>query len=97
MACEPDEGGRLAHEVLGSVLALPADDRAVLLDTLHGYLDHDGSAERTGEALHCHPNTVRYRLRRLQELTGRSLSDPYALSELAAASYAVRLNAAPRD
>jgi len=46
------------------------------------------------EVLYCHPNTVRYRLRRLQELTGRSLSDPRGIAELAAAAYALRLNTA---
>lgn len=94
MACEPGEGRRIALQVLGSVLSLPSEDREVLLDTLSAYLDQDGSAERAGDALHCHANTVRYRLRRLQELTGRSLSDPYGLAELATASYAVRLGAA---
>ena len=66
----------------------------MLLDTLNAYLDHDGSAERAAEVLYCHPNTVRYRLRRLQELTGRSLSDPHGIAELAAAAYAVRLSSA---
>lgn len=91
MACEPAEGHRLALQVLGNVLALPPEDRELLLETLEAYLDHEGSAERAGEVLHCHPNTVRYRLRRLHELTGRSLSDPYGLAELAAASYAIRI------
>lgn len=97
MACEPEEGDRLAREVLGSVLALPAGDRSVLLETLHTYLDHEGSAERAGEVLYCHPNTVRYRLRRIQDLTQRSLSDPFGLAELAAASYAVRISAVGPD
>jgi PucR C-terminal helix-turn-helix domain/GGDEF-like domain len=94
MACEPEEGRRLADEVLGPVLGLPPEDRAPLLDTLTAYLDHSGSTERAAEALYCHPNTVRYRLRRVQELTGRSLSDPHAAAELAAAAYAWRLNTA---
>ncbi|TDW21859.1 PucR family transcriptional regulator [Kribbella kalugense] len=91
MAMDPREGRRIAQQVLGPVLALAVDDRAVLLDTLNAHLDHGGSAEQAGDILHCHPNTVRYRLRRLQELTGRSLSDPRQASELAAAAYAVRL------
>jgi DNA-binding PucR family transcriptional regulator len=95
MVREPEEGRRLAGEVLGSVLGLPPEDRATLLDTLTAYLDHDGSAERAAEVLYCHPNTVRYRLRRLQELTGRSLADPHGVAELAAASYAVRLSSVP--
>ncbi|MGZ0153464.1 PucR family transcriptional regulator [Kribbella sp. WER1] len=91
MAMDPREGRRIAEQVFGPVLALPPDDRAVLLDTLNAHLDHGGSAELAGESLRCHPNTIRYRLRRLQELTGRSLNDPRQASELAAAAYAVRL------
>lgn len=92
LAGDPEEGQRLAEEVLGPVLDLTGDDRTALLNTLQAFLDHAGSAERTAEVLQCHPNTVRYRLRRVQELTGRSLADPGALAELAAAAYALRLN-----
>jgi PucR C-terminal helix-turn-helix domain/GGDEF-like domain len=94
MVCEPDEGQRFANEVLGPVLGLPTDDRTTLLDTLNAYLEHAGSAERAAEVLYCHPNTVRYRLRRLQELTGRSLAEPYAVAELAGAAYALNLSPA---
>lgn len=94
MVCEPSESRRLAEKVLGAVLGLPPEDRAILLDTLNAYLDHAGSAERAADILHCHPNTVRYRLRRLQELAGRSLSDPLGVAELASAVYALRLSSA---
>ena len=94
MVCEPSEGRRLADQVLGPVVRLPTEDRTTLLDTLYAYLDHEGSAERAAEVLFCHPNTVRYRLRRLQELTGRSLTDPHGIAELATAAYALRLNSA---
>ena len=90
MVRDPDEGRRLADQVLGPVLGLPAEDRTTLLETLDAYLDNDGSAERAAESLYCHPNTVRYRLRRLQELTGRSLSDPRSVAELATAAYATK-------
>lgn len=92
MACEPGEGQRLATEVLGAVLGLSPDDRDILLDTLNAYIDNAGSAQRTAEVLYCHPNTVRYRLRRLQTLTGRSLSDPQGMAELATAAYALRFS-----
>lgn len=94
MVCEPAEGHRLAQEVFGPVLGLPPEDRATLLETLNAYLDQSGSAERAAEVLYCHPNTVRYRLRRLQELTGRSLAEPHGVAELAAAAFALRLNSA---
>lgn len=93
MACDPDEGRRLAGEVLGGVLEQAPDDRAILLETLNAYLDNDGSAERAAVFLYCHPNTVRYRLRRVHELTGRSLANPRGIAELATAAYALRLGA----
>jgi DNA-binding PucR family transcriptional regulator len=46
---------------------------------------------RDRQAIYCHPNTVRYRLRRLQQHTGRSLDDPRAVAELLAALDALRL------
>jgi DNA-binding PucR family transcriptional regulator len=92
LACEPAEGRRLASQVLGGVLELPPEDRGTLLDTLNAYLDHAGSAKGAADVLYCHPNTVRYRLRRLQTLTGRSLSDPQGIAELATAAYALRFS-----
>ena len=35
-----------------------------------------GSIEATARARYIHPNTVRYRLRRIQEVTGYSATDP---------------------
>ncbi|WP_194912823.1 PucR family transcriptional regulator [Catenulispora rubra] len=91
MVYQSEESRRLTTEVLGPVLALPSEDRETLLQTLAVWLDNNGSAERAGELIHCHPNTVRYRLRRVQDLTGRILSDPHGVAELAAAAYAARL------
>ncbi len=90
----PEEGRRLAIEVLGPVLEQSHDDRTVLLDTVSAYVENGGSAEATARVLHCHPNTVRYRLRRLHELTGLTLTDPQDMAELAMAIYALRLNPA---
>jgi DNA-binding PucR family transcriptional regulator len=35
-----------------------------------------GNHEATAQALHVHPQTVRYRLRQIRELFGASLDDP---------------------
>jgi DNA-binding PucR family transcriptional regulator len=43
---------------------------AALLDTLTAYLEQGSSLEATARLLFVHPNTVRYRLRRVTELTG---------------------------
>ena len=89
IASDPEEGERLARDVLGAMLDLPGEDRDALLDTLEAYFENGGAAAPTSRALHCHPNTVRYRLRRIRELTGRSLGDPRSLAELVTASWAL--------
>ena len=91
LACEPKEGRRLAEDVLGRVLELNSADRSTMLDTLTAYFDNQGSAERTAEQLYCHVNTIRYRLRRVHELTGRSVKDPLSVAELVAAVLSLRM------
>jgi hypothetical protein len=90
-AAAPDAAGELARSVLGPVLDLPTQDRSTLLETLRAWFDAGGSAAETGKRIYCHPNTVRYRLRRLQEHTGRSLDDPTGAAELLAALEALRV------
>ena len=43
-----------------------------LLDTVSAYVEAGGSLEGAARALFVHPNTVRYRLRRVAEICGRS-------------------------
>jgi hypothetical protein len=69
----PDLAERLLHQALGPVLALPPDERVVLLDTLRTWLATGGSASQAAARLYCHRNTVLNRLRRLEALTGGSL------------------------
>jgi PucR C-terminal helix-turn-helix domain/GGDEF-like domain len=90
-AAAPDAAGELARAVLGPVLDLPSQDRSTLLATLRAWFDAGGSAAEAGRRIYVHPNTVRYRLRRLQEHTGRSLDDPRAAAELLAALEALRV------
>ncbi|MCZ2525227.1 PucR family transcriptional regulator [Streptomyces sp. HB2AG] len=47
-----------------------------LAATLDAYLG-TGSATAAAEALHLHPQTLRYRMRRVRELTGRDPRDPW--------------------
>ncbi|WP_236715852.1 PucR family transcriptional regulator [Mycolicibacterium phlei] len=92
LARAPGEATRLMREVFGRLTALPDDDREMLLETLSAYFAHGGSAEAAAKALHCHANTVRYRLRRLHELTGRTLTSPQSIAEVIMAMYAMRMN-----
>ncbi|WP_315986700.1 helix-turn-helix domain-containing protein [Streptomyces sp. STR69] len=75
--------------------ALPADERALLLDTLEAWFDSGGSAGEAAKVLYVHPNTVRTRLRRIAERTGRSLTDPRGITELSLALRAVRQTPRP--
>jgi DNA-binding PucR family transcriptional regulator len=47
-----------------------------LADTLCAYLDSLGDIACAAKYLHVHPNTVRYRVRRIEKLLGTSLGDP---------------------
>jgi DNA-binding PucR family transcriptional regulator len=85
LASAPDAAIDAARSVLGGLLELRKEDRDLLISTLLAWLNADGSANAAGAALFCHPNTVRYRLRRIEEATGRSLSAPMQLAELVTA------------
>ncbi len=50
--------------------------RGTLIETLAAYFDRGSSVEGTGRALFVHPNTVRYRLKQVGELTGYTPSVP---------------------
>lgn len=49
-----------------------------LLATLAAYLRHGGNSTRTADALYLHRNSLRYRLARIQALTGMDPDDPDA-------------------
>jgi DNA-binding PucR family transcriptional regulator len=48
----------------------------VLAQTLRAYLDSFGDVAAAAQQLHVHPNTVRYRARRIETLLSTSLADP---------------------
>lgn len=62
----------LATDIYQPLLAAGGE----LAATLTEFLAQGGSIEATARARYIHPNTVRYRLRRIQELTGYSAGDP---------------------
>lgn len=76
LAGSPQLGPLLMAQTLGPLLAQPEAQGRTLLDTLAALLRHDGSPTHAATELYCHRNTVIYRLRQIEELTGRSLTDP---------------------
>jgi DNA-binding PucR family transcriptional regulator len=75
LAAVPDDVRRaFAARVLEPVLAYDARTGAGLRETLEAFLDCSGSWSRAAERLHLHVNTIRYRIGRVEELTGRDLA-----------------------
>ncbi|WP_405847312.1 helix-turn-helix domain-containing protein [Streptomyces niveus] len=84
-------GAALAERVLGPLDPLAPADRDLLVGTVRTWLEADGSAQRAGTRLYCHRNTVLNRLRRFEQLTGRSLARPADVVEISLALAAGRL------
>ena len=61
---------------------LGKEERELLFETFRVWQESGACMTATAEALVCHPNTVRYRLRRIEKRTGRSLSRPRDVAEL---------------
>ena len=75
LATLPDDVRRTySNRVLGPVLEHDRRTHADLLLTLQEFLACSCSWARTAESLHLHVNTVRYRIERVEQLTGRDLS-----------------------
>jgi hypothetical protein len=76
----PDVNLRLAEVVLGGLDGIGDSD--LLAATFRVWVTRRGSISEAAAALFCHPNTVRHRLRRIEEGTGRSINVPLELAEL---------------
>jgi sugar diacid utilization regulator len=61
---------------LGRLRAHDGDNRTEYLDTLYQWLRFPGDPRAAANALRIHPNTFRYRMRRLAELVPVNLDDP---------------------
>ncbi|MFF3866084.1 helix-turn-helix domain-containing protein [Micromonospora sp. NPDC001898] len=77
-AWEPGLTDRLVARALAPLAPLGPAARRALADTLAAWLDTQGQVVETARLLHTHPQTVRYRLRRLRERYGAQLDDPDA-------------------
>lgn len=67
--------GHARRQLVATVYQPLLEAGSGLLDTLTAYLDTSGSIEATGRVLYVHPNTVRYRLKRITDVTGLAPTD----------------------
>jgi hypothetical protein len=81
----PEVMVKLVTPIIKCFAELAHTERDILFDTFRVWLENDGSLRVAGELLFCHPNTVRYRLHRIEQRTGRSLAHPRDVAELALA------------
>ena len=78
----PDEADAFVRRVLQPVLNRPDAESRELLATLSSFLEHDRSWQRTAKALHVHRQTVLYRIRKVEQLTGLNVSRTMDLATL---------------
>ncbi len=72
----------LADDVLGVVRAYDRTHRSALIATVRTWMERDRHNEAVAFALAIHPNTLAYRLRRFEQLSGRSLASTADLAEV---------------
>ncbi|HWI21563.1 MAG TPA: helix-turn-helix domain-containing protein [Baekduia sp.] len=87
----PEELVTLAHRTLGPVLARDEGRENALIQTLDAYLEHGCDARAAAAVLFVHVNTVKYRLKRIEELCDLDLRVPEHLLEATIASLALKL------
>ena len=71
----------LVDDLLRPVIDYDQAHGGDLLATIRTWLEHDRQTDKAAQALHIHPNTLLYRVRRFEQITGRSLSSTEALAE----------------
>ncbi|MFJ1992263.1 PucR family transcriptional regulator [Streptomyces asiaticus] len=72
----------LVEHVLGEALRYDTGHGSRLLTSVRTWMERDRRTDEAAAALHVHPNTLAYRLRRFHELTGRDLSTTGAFAEV---------------
>lgn len=76
LARSPHLAAMLEDRVFGPLESAAEKGGADLLTTLEAFLEAALDRRATADALHVHPNTLDYRLRRIEELTGLLIADP---------------------
>jgi DNA-binding PucR family transcriptional regulator len=87
----PDEGKALLSRTLGPLFQLTENRRETLLETLDALWASEGRVVEAADALAITERALRYRIRRLQELTGLDPDNPADRLQLDLARHALRL------
>jgi purine catabolism regulator len=71
---DDDALGLYCDSVLGPIEAGDEEYGGELLRSLEAFIEQNGQWERAARQVYCHRHTLRYRMRKVEELTGRDLS-----------------------
>ncbi len=63
------------RSVLGPIEQGEGEYGEELVRSLDAFIEHNGHWEKAASALYCHRHTLRYRIRRIEQLTGRDFSN----------------------
>jgi Purine catabolism regulatory protein-like family/PucR C-terminal helix-turn-helix domain/GGDEF-like domain len=75
LSLQDEEALRLfCDSILGPIEAGDGHYGGELMRSLEAFIEENGQWERAARRLYCHRHTLRYRIRRVEQLTGRSLS-----------------------
>jgi purine catabolism regulator len=89
---QPDWLGPKVEELMAEVRANPS-----LYEALTCWFEHDLDIAAAASALHLHPNSLRYRLARIEEILGRPLRLPGTIADLHIALLAERTGGGQAD
>lgn len=87
------EAAAIVDRLLGPLLAYDRDHNGDLVHSLEEFLRTNRSWQRSAEALFIHKQTLVYRMKRVEELTGRRLDDTGDVAQLWLALQALELTA----
>jgi len=79
---EIEEAQSIVDQVLGPLLTYEATHQTGLVETLEQFLTLRRSWQATATALHLHRQTVRYRIKNVEKITGRSLTETSDIAQL---------------
>lgn len=74
---------------IDALIQYDKENESDLIETLEALVNHLGARNITATSLYLHRNTLTYRIKKIENLTGYDLSDPESILEL---SLALRLN-----
>jgi PucR family transcriptional regulator, purine catabolism regulatory protein len=75
LSLQDDDALRLyCDSVLGPLEDASGEYGDELIRSLEAFIEHNGQWEKAARGLYCHRHTLRYRIRRVEQLTGRDLS-----------------------